>query len=339
MLGCCGQLAYTSVSPMNDAIGGYFELETPFRGQLYPSALGYNSARYAFEALLGEGGVRRVYIPWYTCGTMVDAAQRSGVGIERYCLDEHLEPVGLPELGEAERLLYVNYFGYKAGFIEQELLPRFPGKLIADHAQALFSKPHTGVPTLYSPRKFLGVPDGGWLLNAPASLQPLPSTPSKGRFAALLGRLEDGPEAWYAAYAQVEAGIREQGPQGMSSLTARWLGSIDYTTTAHRRSANLAQVHSALKGLNQFEVPVHAGLAPMCYPLLLEQGEQADRVRSELARQRIYLATYWKDVLEAGGKCEVARAWARCMLPLPIDQRYGPEHMVRLVTAVEQALS
>jgi hypothetical protein len=320
---------------MNDAIGGYFELETPFRGQLYPSALGYNSARYAFEALLAQGAVRRVHLPWYTCSTLVEAARRSGVDIQRYCLDKHLQPVDLPELEADERLLYVNYFGYKAPFIEQVLLPRFAGRLIADHAQALFSRPLTGVPTLYSPRKFLGVPDGGWLLNAPSGLQPLPATPSKTRFAALLGRLEDGPEGWYASHVEVEQGIRDEGLGGMSVLTARWLGSIDYAAMAKRRAANLVQVHEAFGRCNGFEVPVQPGLAPMCYPLLLERAEQADRLRSELARQRIYLATYWKDVLEAGGGCEVARTWAQCMLPLPIDQRYGPEHMERLIEAVK----
>lgn len=323
---------------MSDAIGGYFELETAAGESLYPTALGYNSARYGFEALLRHGPARRVYLPWYTCGTMLEAAHRSGVEVVRYCLDDQLEPVGLPALGPDDCLLYVNYFGYKARYIETVLAPRLAGRLIADHAQALFSAPQPKVPTLYSPRKFMGVPDGGWLVNAPTGLQPLAPTASKGRFAALLGRLEDGPEPWYASYVEVERGIREEGMQGLSPLTARLLRGVDYPAIAARREANAQQLHQALSGRNGWQVPVHAGLAPMCYPLLLTCVEQADQVRARLAQERIYLATYWRDVLEAQAPCEVAVRWARCMLPLPIDQRYGVAQMDRLLEAVTRAL-
>lgn len=323
---------------MSDAIGGYFELEVPSGQVLYPSALGYNSARYAFEALLVQSGARRLYLPWYTCGTMVEAAQRSGVELRRYSLDNRLQPTELPSLDAGETLLYVNYFGYKTPFIEAELAPRYKGQLIADHAQALFASPPEGVPTLYSPRKFMGVPDGGWLLNGPAALQPPAATHSKGRFGALLGRLEDGPEPWYGSYVEVERGIREEGMQGMSSLTARLLRGVDYAAIAARRQANLGCLHTAFAKANRYEIALHDGLAPMCYPLLLGSAAEAERVRGELARQRIYIATYWKDVLEAGGSCEVARQWAECMLPLPIDQRYGEAHMARLIDAVNQAL-
>jgi len=323
---------------MSNAIGGYFELEVPFQEALYPSALGYNSARYAFQALLAHGDTRRLHLPWYTCGTMVEAARRSGVEVLRYRLDDQLQPARLPSLDTGERFLYVNYFGYKAPFIEAELAPRYPGQLIADHAQALFAAPLSGVPTLYSPRKFMGVPDGGWLVNAPPALRAPDPTRSKGRFAALLGRLEDGPEPWYASYVEVERGIRDEGMRGMSILTERLLEGIDYQAIATRRHANLACLHAAFAGRNRYELPMHSGLAPMCYPLLLESASEAERVRAQLARQRIYTATYWKDVLEADGDCDVARRWSTCMLPLPLDQRNGPVQMARLIEAVNQAL-
>ncbi|WP_263264353.1 hypothetical protein [Pseudomonas sp. RIT-PI-S] len=323
---------------MNDAIGGYFGLEIPPGVSPYPTALGYNSARYAFQALLGTSNARRLYLPWYTCKTMVEAAHRSGIELRRYCLDERLEPVGLPALDADERLLYVNYFGYQGAFIRERLAPSLAGQLIADHAQALFCPPLDGVPTLYSPRKFVGVPDGGWLLNAPAIMPPLPPALSKDRFAALLGRLEDGPEPWYGSYVEVEQGIAAEGMRGMSVLTARLLEGVDYAGIAARRQANLAHLHRGLAGLNRYQVPVQAGLAPLCYPLLLADASQTERVRAQLAGQRIYLATYWRDVLEAKGGCEVGARWAQCMLPLPIDQRYGPAHMERLIAAVSQAL-
>ncbi|WP_426149525.1 hypothetical protein [Pseudomonas sp. DC3000-4b1] len=322
---------------MQDAIGGFFQLETPLPRVLYDAPLGYNSARYAFEALLRHVHIRRLHLPWYTCATMVDAAQRSGVELYRYGLDDQLQPREIPTLEADERLLYVDYFGYKA-ITMHALASTMGASLIADHAQALFSPPPAGVPTLYSPRKFLGVPDGGWLINPPSGLAPLRAGRSQERLRALAGRLEDGPEAWYSSYVEVERGIREEGMTGMSPLTERLLGAIDYATVADRRRANLRLLQAAFESLNRFTIAPDFDGAPLCYPLLLGDAAQTDVVRARLARQRIYVATYWRDVLETQGACATAVDWARCLLPLPLDQRYGPEEMRRLIEAVYLAL-
>lgn len=322
---------------MQDAIGGFFQLETPPARVLYSAPLAYNSARYAFEALLRHSRLRRLYLPWYTCGTMVDAARRSGVELYRYSLDDHLQPRDLPELEADERLLYVDYFGYKASTMKA-LASALGSRLIADHAQALFSPALKGVPTLYSPRKFVGVPDGGWLVNAPAGLAPLEPGRSRERLRALAGRLEDGPEPWYGTYVEIERGIGKEGMTGMSPLTERLLGAVDYPRVADRRRANLRQLQAAFGSMNRCCIAADFDGAPMCYPLLLGDATQAEVVRARLARQRIYVATYWRDVLETQGGCATAVAWASCLLPLPLDQRYGAEEMGRLIEAVSLAL-
>jgi hypothetical protein len=49
------------------------------------------------------------------------------------------------------------------------------------------------------------------------------------------------------------------------------------------------------------------------------------------------VATYWRDLTQAQGACATAVNWARCLLPLPLDQRYGADEMGRLIQAVRLA--
>lgn len=323
---------------MAKAIGGFFELEFNRGTSLYPLAQGFNSARFALQALLQASPVKRLYLPDYTCSTMHEAAVRSGVEVLRYQVDEYLEPVELPDLEADERLQYVNYFGLKDRYVGERLWPALGGRLILDNAQSLFSAPLEGVATLYSPRKFVGVPDGGWLLNGPhGTAAALPAGSSEGRTRALIGRLEDGPEPFYGTFVEVEHSIRDEGVRAMSALTARLLDGLDYATIQARRQANFAQLRGLLDGLNGYND--FAGVStPMIYPLLLASPEQAHQVRSALQQQRIYVATYWRELLDDPGLGPAARRWTECMLPLPIDQRYDDGDMERVATAVFQAL-
>jgi hypothetical protein len=322
---------------MAKAIGGFFELEFNRGTTLYPQAQGFNSARFALQALLQASAIKRLYLPDYTCSTMHEAALRSGVEVLRYQVDEQLQPVALPALKADEYLQYVNYFGLKDAYIRDQLWPALGGRLLLDNAQSLFSAPLNGVATLYSPRKFVGVPDGGWLVNGPAHMPVLEPGSSEGRTRALMGRLEGDPEPFYGTFVEVEHSIRDEGVRGMSALTARLLDGLDYPGIQARRQANFAALRRRLDSLNGFTG--FAGVStPMIYPLLLASAEQANQVRSALQQQRIYVATYWRELLEDPALGVAARRWTECMLPLPIDQRYDDGDMERLANAVLQAL-
>jgi hypothetical protein len=321
---------------MTKAIGGYFELEVSSGTALYPGALTYNSARFAFEALLRHRQPRRIHLPDYTCSTMHEAARRSGVEVVRYAVDEQLQPLAMPTLADDECLQYVNYFGLKDAYIRDSLVPALRPGLILDYAQALFSEAPDGVATLYSPRKFVGVPDGGWLINAPTMPQ-LPPGSAEGRMRALTGRLNGAPEPFYATFIEVETSIRDEGISGMSVATQRLLSGLDYVAIVQRRQGNFANLRRRLRDVNAF-TGFDGVSSPMIYPLLLSSAAQAHQVRSALQQQRIYVATYWRELLEDPALGAAARHWTECMLPLPIDQRYDDGDMERVANAVLQAL-
>lgn len=321
---------------MPKAIGGYFELELRTGQSLYPHAAAFNAARWAFRALVQARGLRRVHLPYYLCGVLVEALEGLNVSVQAYGLDARLEIATPVNLKTDEALLFVNYFGLKSPYIDQDLTQRYGQQLIIDNSQALFCEAPPGIPTLYSPRKFVGVADGGWLVNAPGNLEPPRPGQSRHRFTALLGRLEQAPDEHYAAYQACEASLGDAGIEAMSDSTRRVLDSIDYPDIARRRIDNLALLRQRLDGLNRFTAwPAHNPPA-LCYPLLLDSPQQAAGLRRHLLMQTIYVPCYWREVIDSPTAPPFERHLAECLLPLPLDQRYDCEAMQRLAEAVIQ---
>ncbi len=322
---------------MVEAMGGFFELELRRGQHPYPHARAYNLVRSAFQALLLAQQARRVWIPHFICSVMPDAARAVDVEVVRYALNEALEPSALPALGSREVFLYVNYFGLKEAYIRDTLASRYGGALIVDNSQALFSAPVDGIPTLYSPRKFVGVPDGGWLVNSACHLEQLVPGNSANRFSALLGRLANGPEAHYADFQNTEQALGTEGMRAMSAITARLLDSIDYDEVARRRQDNFAQMHFALGAFNLLDTLDFTPTPALCYPLLMKDAQEAEKVGSALLEQRIYVPCYWRDVLSDSSAPGMERDMSRRLLPLPVDQRYGACDIARLADLILQA--
>lgn len=324
---------------MPDAIGGYFELELRQGYSLYPQALAFNSARSALKALLGNIGTRRLHVPHYICHAVPDAAHAVGVDVARYAINLHLELEHLPPLQPGELLLYVNYFGLKDRYISDVLAPHYRGRLVVDNSQGLFSTPLPGIKTLYSPRKFVGVADGGWLANAPLGDWQLSQSQSMAHFAALLGRLEGAPEQHYAAFQKVETELDRAPAAAMSNSTRRVLDSLDYPSISARRMANLAVLGQLLGARNLLHILPDTPTAALCYPLLLGTPEQAQAIRQRLLAERIFIPCYWQEVIGEPHSPNVERQLASCLLPLPIDQRYDATHMERLADRVSTFLA
>ncbi|MEJ0004534.1 MAG: hypothetical protein WDN30_15050 [Pararobbsia sp.] len=202
-----------------------------------------------------------------------------------------------------------------------------------DHSQSLFSAPAACLATLYSPRKFVGVPDGGYLVTDHHVEPPLETDEgSVDRFPYLLKRLNGGAEAGYADYAAAEASLHGQPPRRMSALTRTLLSCVDYETVRVRRIENYRLLDDRLASANRhrFALADRQAAAPMCYPF---SGARED-ARAALARMRVYTPCYWPDVASTPQAPDIERRFAARTLFLPCDQRLTQdqvEHMARLV--------
>ena len=273
-------------------------------------------------------------MPYFLCSVMHDAARSAGVEVVNYALTEGLEFITLPSLEEDDALLYVDYFGLKTAYIKSALVERYREGLIVDNSQALFSAPVDGIVSLYSPRKFVGVPDGGLLVNAPANMDRPTATHSASRFDALMGRLSDGPEAHYPDFLEGEHSLGLEGVRGMSRATYRLLDSIDYASVRNKRMENFSQLHKALSAFNAASWIPDEPCAVLCYPLLMRDAAHASGLRDALREERIFVPCYWREVLDNAASPTLERDLCARLLPLPLDQRYGTEEVDRMTALI-----
>lgn len=315
----------------NAAIGGYFELELPRLSLPYPEAIRFQSARAAFLALLQSGKPKRVWMPRHICDAMLAPLYMAGIECVFYDLTDHFDVNAQITIGDDDWLLYVNYFGVCDAQVAETIERFSPENVVLDYSQAFYSPPVKGaLATIYSPRKFFGVPDGGILISRlPVPMPDQEDVGSWARTSHLLRRLGDSPESGYAEYQRAESSLAACSPARMSMLTKRILMSIDYAAVSTRRMENYLFLQNRLGPVNQLSLPSLLSMAPLCYPFLSEDRD----LRNRLIRERIFVATYWPDVVG-----RVDEAWSekmvRRLLPLPIDQRYGREDMKRLVSVI-----
>lgn len=315
------------------AIGGYFELELQVQKEpMYADALHFQSARAAFYALLMEGKPDRVWMPKYICDSMLAPLKTAVTEIIFYDLDLDLGVSDEVQIKDSDWLLYVNYFGV-CSLQEDLLLKRFnPMQLVFDHSQAFFSPPRECLATIYSPRKFFGIPDGGLLFTSQPVTEPKEiDDGSMARCSHLLKRLHERPEVGYQDFKNAEETLYDIKPRKMSLLTDRLLTAIDYDACKNKRNTNFLFLHNKLKQLNDLNLVVSHIDGPMCYPMLVDD----DTIRDRLLAKSIFVPTYWP---EAFGRVELGsfdrRLLEKC-LALPCDQRYDQEDMVRIIESLQ----
>jgi len=308
-------------------IGGYLELER-FAGREYHADLiALNTARNALLYVLKAKRIRKVHIPRYLCLSISELLDREGVLYDTYPVGSDFLPRFDKELREDECLYIVNYFGQINNQTILRLNQRY-GRIIVDNVQAFFQLPLSGIDTLYSCRKFFGVPDGAYLSTDTLLCKALPVDVSMDRMRHLLGRLEGrSASEYYADFLANERALQELELRSMSKLTHDLLTGIDYAAVKHRREANYAFLHNCLGNRNALQLTSPVG--PYAYPFYCENGTA---IRESLAKQEIYIPTLWPNVLVLDDCIE--KTYAENILPLPVDQRYEKNDLIRVVEEV-----
>lgn len=310
---------------MTDAIGGYFELELRKGAHYHKDAIRLNSGRNCFEYVLRAREYNKVYMPYYTCQVMFETATEAGVEIEYYMINEHLEPIDLPVLQNGEAFLYTNYYGLKQDCV-RKLAALYGNQLIVDSAQAFYAERIEGIDTFYSPRKFFGVPDGGYLYTDARLDMDIPQANSMQRISHLLKRIESGAEAGYADYQREEESLNHRPIESMSKITEAMLSSINYSEATQLRRQNFSMLHTYLGDSNLIQLPMDEEGVPMVYPYMTGDSE----LRKRLIENKVFVASYWPNV---DNRSSYEMILKTNLLPLPIDQRYT--NLDKLVNIIE----
>lgn len=313
-------------------IGGYFGLDNLAGDEFYKDLIGLNTGRHALLYLLKARRITKLHIPYYLCDSVSRQLVKYGYEFEYYHVDQEFQPIFDEELAPGEYLYIVNFYGQITEEKTQALKQHY-GQVILDHSQAFFQKPLPGVDTIYSCRKFFGVPDGSYLATDAILHETLEQDISKDRMKHILGRYEAPASEYYHDFHSNDGVLDETPLLTMSKLTRNLMGAIDYGQSCRIRNENYAYLEQQLGAENQMNLTKPEGA--FAYPLLVEDGIP---IRNKLAQQKIYIPLLWPNVLDDCPEDSIEYQYAANILPLPCDQRYNLEDMAYMVEMVKKQL-
>lgn len=320
---------------MNDMkeIGGFLEFELNHGSEFHRQGIALNSGRNCLRYLIRAKNIKKIWLPKLLCSAISTTCSEEKVEICYYSVDKNLRPV-LAEIRDHEDWVYlINFYGQCSNDEIVSYAKEYKN-LIVDNVQAFYTKPIEGVDTIYTCRKFFGVPDGGYLYTDITLDEMLQRDESYDRLTFLAGRLERSANEFYSAYRENEERIDELSLRRMSIVTENLLRGMDYEQIKTKRERNFSYLHECLESINQLKLCLPDG--PYMYPLMIKDGGE---FRKSLQKKKIYIPTLWPNVLESLTKDEIEYGLAKDILPLPCDQRYDLNDMQYLVKEVLECLS
>lgn len=310
-------------------IGGYLEFEKLINNPYYKDVVELNTGRNALIYLMKIKEIDKLYIPYFLCDSIANTLERCSIKYEYYYIDKNFIPVFEKELGQNHYLYIVNYYGQICNKMMQVLKEKYKN-IILDNTQAFFQKPAFGIDTIYSCRKFFGIPDGAYLYTTSELLnEHLKTDTSRGRLKHLLGRLEGQASDYYKNFQNVDESFNNLEIMKMSHFTKNILGAIDYEKVKQVRNDNFQYLHSKLKDRNVLNISVPDG--PFAYPYYAENGIE---LRKILANKKIYVPTLWPNVLNHNDVDSIEYNYTANILPIPCDQRYTINDMKMIIREV-----
>lgn len=303
-------------------IGGFIGLDEFHNEIPHENAVMLNTARNCLVYLIRTKKIKKILLPRFLCGSVQSVCEKEKIDISYYSIDSEFKP-NVTNLKQDQWLYVVNYYGFIDNKYLSELKKKFD-RVIIDNVHAFFQKPIDGVDTIYGCRKFFGVSDGAFLYTDKKYESELEYDISYDRIRPRLGRYESDAEHFFAEYKSKEKEFVSLDLKMMSKLTYNLLHAIDYPSVIRVRRDNYEFLNNKLCKINQLNI-ANIPEVPFMYPLLL--NEDCDKIRKRMAEEKIYIPVLWPEVLNFSTEKDIEYRFARNILPLPIDQRYGKEHM------------
>lgn len=301
-------------------IGAHFSAFLESRKNELPGNYYFESARSCLYAILKKTKCKRIFIPNYICNVVIKSIQLTSCKIEFYSLNNTFEVHNKIKFKDGDLILLVNYFGLCKEKITNQLKNLPKEKVIVDCSQAYFESSFDCLATIYSPRKFLPVPDGG-IIQSTIKLETemYDDHSSIQRYSYLLERTVSEPEKSREHYLNSEQQLEKISIRGMSSFTQKLIETMDLQFIKNRRRSNWSFINK-LQSINNIKLEI-GDQVPLCYPLMINN---ATALREKLIKNRIFTPIYWSD---AQASNEIEWNLVRNTLYLPIDHRYSEEHM------------
>ena len=284
-----------------------------------------------------------VWMPSYLCPTMLDAVDQNKTQLKFYEVDYDLQIPSLnwiKQIQTGDLVVLIDYFGFPMSAKVAGMVKSQGGYVIEDACQALLSE-HVGQHSdfvLFSPRKFIGVPDGGILVSScnvnfdDVELKPAPVSWWLKMLEATINRREfdqyGGERLWYQLFQECES-ANFPGYFAMSDLSLKLLfNAFDYTKIAKHRIENYLLLENAFHDIAIFG-SLPEGIVPLGFVI---RHIDRDNIRQQLFTEQIYSPVHWQIEGLTPKDFGESHILANQIMTLPCDQRYGADSMYRLIS-------
>ena len=259
---------------------------------------GRSAIKLAYETL----APRKIWMPSFLCHTMLDALP-SGAAIEFYPIAKTLHVKNLEWVASVRRndlVLFVDYFGFNLNEVALKAVKKIGALILQDAAQALLSTFDRGYAdfVMYSPRKTLGVPDGGILESRceisfdSSKLNEPPSEYVMATYRAFFERGyydRSGNGSWFSYYKKAEK-LNPAGSYQMSNLAQALLNrGFDYELIASQRRKNYKKISSELSHIMVLK-DLPDNVVPLSCPIKINDR---DRLLAQLHEKQFYCPVHW----------------------------------------------
>lgn len=310
-------------------IGSFLEFQLPKGLEHYSQKKDIarlNTGRAALWHAFRVTGAKRIWLPIYQCDSVREFYGKKNVEIKYYHIDKNFNPTDLFAT-EDDAVMLVNYYGIMSHKRMRILATSFTHPII-DNCQGFFSEPLENAMNVYSCRKFVGVPDGAYVIGKDAHkfVEEYPQCFSSDTAAFLLKRIEYGCEGeGYRSRSINEHRIDSEDIMKMSALTRAILDGTDYDYICKKRRENFAIAHELLGKVNLLDLTwfYDAETIPMAYPLVVED----DGLLPRLQAAKHFQGHWWSYICEEQPKESFENWISRYVIPITIDQRYGVEEL------------
>lgn len=326
----------------------------------YGSAF-YQSARNAIEALLAylkdNRGIESVLLPDYMCETVIGAAKRANVDVKTYRVNrkyeysfEEIESL----LDEKTSLFVAQFFGKK---IESKTLERIKALkdsgtiVIEDLTLSIFSKDGDNVGfgnyIVGSIRKWLPIPDGGFILSESESLPDVSSVTVVSKYTDYYYAVQamkkiyiDGGCAdkelkkTYLGYynLSIKELFSDYTVYPMSEWSFNYINNCDLEKIIKIRRDNYDYLYNKLNEIDGIELQVKREGDYLPFGMLIFT-KWRDELLQYLISKDIYCNVHWR--LEAINNNPEIEYLSKHTMTIPCDQRYTYEDMDRIADALK----
>jgi hypothetical protein len=300
------------------------------------------NARSCIHLLVNELKPNKIWLPSFLCDVVFQSLGNYPFAF--YAVDSHLQiPTGwIGNVEKGDIVVFIDYFGFPFNPALAKHVKENGGWILEDASQALLT-PRVGENSdfvVYSPRKFLGVPDGGILRNNTnldffdVKLNVPPQEWWLKAFSATMLRWEfdrhGGERNWFHLFQEAD----RNGPVGLFSISdmskALLEYGFDYELVAQKRIANYKTLQAYLGKIAVFPELLD-GVVPLGFPVRIKNR---DSLRQKLFEHNIYPPIHWLIKNSVPDDFQESHRLSDTILTLVCDQRYNVQDMERTAKIV-----